>query len=428
MRDKETIPSSAAPRPRNAIVDKPKLLKTSVVGSYPVPNWLARFKNEYHRSRLSREGLREIEEVAIRAAVIDQELVGLDIVSDGEYTRDNDIDYLFTAIPAISIRGGKHHHLDYFDATLTEALPDPPEIDLAEILQDFSLVRSLTDKTVKVSLAGPFSLARRIRNEAYPTGKDMIEALARALNIACKVLEAAGATHIQLDEPLLAGYPEQVDDMLSALRTVMVGVGAHVALHICYGNRYARPAWEGHYDFLFPGICEAPIDELVLEFARKGLDDLQLLHRYPTEFEVGVGVVDVKDAGRRAGGGHREASLRSSEDRPRRAACCEPGLWAEASAARCGTTKAAGHDRGSGEGASGRSRRAGRSMTRTGAYRIGGLACGLELPKPNDCLFADHLLPVDGLKREACAGHGQSTVKAIAGCTLVGTCPASGHQ
>lgn len=285
---------TAQPRPDHASTDSPQLLRTSVVGSYSVPNWLARFKNEYHRGRLSRAGLREIEEVAIRAAVVDQEMTGLDVISDGEYTRDNDIDYFFQTIPAIEIRGGKHHHLDYFDARLTEELSDPPDMDLSEILQDFSLLRSLTRKMVKVSLAGPFSLAKRVRNEVYRNERDLIEGLARALNVACKALVTAGATHLQLDEPLLAGYPEQVDQMLQTLGTVTAGVDAHVALHVCYGNRYARPAWEGHYDFLFPGICEAPIDELVLEFARKGPADLQLFHRYPTTFEVGVGAVDVK--------------------------------------------------------------------------------------------------------------------------------------
>ena len=72
------------------------------------------------------------------------------------------------------------------------------------------------------------------------------------------------------------------------------GVDAHVALHVCYGNRYSRAVWEGHYDFLFPAVLDAQVDELVLEFARKGLDDLELFRRFPNDFEVGAGVVDVK--------------------------------------------------------------------------------------------------------------------------------------
>jgi 5-methyltetrahydropteroyltriglutamate--homocysteine methyltransferase len=104
----------------------------------------------------------------------------------------------------------------------------------------------------------------------------------------------AGATRIQLDEPYLAGHPEQVELAIAAVNVVAANVDAHIALHVCYGNRYARPAWEGHYDFLFPAVLDAKVNELVLEFGRKGLDDLDLFRRYSNDFEVGIGVIDVK--------------------------------------------------------------------------------------------------------------------------------------
>ena len=66
------------------------------------------------------------------------------------------------------------------------------------------------------------------------------------------------------------------------------------ALHVCYGNRYARPSWEGHYDFLFPAVLEARVDQLVLEFARKGLEDLRLIREYGWPTALGLGVIDVK--------------------------------------------------------------------------------------------------------------------------------------
>jgi 5-methyltetrahydropteroyltriglutamate--homocysteine methyltransferase len=68
------------------------------------------------------------------------------------------------------------------------------------------------------------------------------------------------------------------------------------ALHVCYGNRYARPSWEGHYDFLFPAVLSARVDQLVLEFARKGLADLRLIREHDWPRSVGVGVIDVKSA------------------------------------------------------------------------------------------------------------------------------------
>jgi 5-methyltetrahydropteroyltriglutamate--homocysteine methyltransferase len=79
------------------------LLPTTVVGSYPVPEWLERLKTDYYQRRISAQHLNEIHEVAIKAALKDQELTGLDIVSDGELRRDNDIDYLLTRIPGVDI-------------------------------------------------------------------------------------------------------------------------------------------------------------------------------------------------------------------------------------------------------------------------------------------------------------------------------------
>ena len=118
---------------------------------------------------------------------------------------------------------------------------------------------------------------------------------AHVLNREVKALALAGASVLQVDEPFLAGYPDQVELAVRAINQVFEGVTGPVkAVHVCYGNRYSRPVWEGNYDFLFPAILEANVDELVLEFARKGYDDLELFRRYSTPFLLGLGVVDVK--------------------------------------------------------------------------------------------------------------------------------------
>jgi 5-methyltetrahydropteroyltriglutamate--homocysteine methyltransferase len=85
-----------------------------------------------------------------------------------------------------------------------------------------------------------------------------------------------------------------VELAIEAVNIVADGVDAAWALHVCYGNRYARPLWEGHYDFLFPAVLAARIDQLVLEFARKGPGDLRLLQQYAWDHQVGLGVIDVK--------------------------------------------------------------------------------------------------------------------------------------
>ena len=273
----------------------PRLLPTAVVGSYSVPDWLGRFKTDLHRGRLSAAGLAEIEACAVKAAIVDQSLAGLDIISDGELRRDNDMDNLLCAIGGIETRGGrKRDFLDYVDAVVRQPLPEVPSIDTSALLEELRFARRLTDKTLTTSLAGPFSLSRQVRREGEVDEAALVRSIARATNLACKALVAAGATHLQLDEPRLAGYPEHVALAIEAVNLVTEGVDAHVALHVCYGNRFARPAWEGHYDFLFPALEAARVDEVVLEFARKGFDDLQLFARSPSTIEVGVGVIDVK--------------------------------------------------------------------------------------------------------------------------------------
>jgi 5-methyltetrahydropteroyltriglutamate--homocysteine methyltransferase len=269
------------------------LLPTTVVGSYSVPEWLERLKTDYYRGRISRTHLAEIHQMAIKAALKDQELAGIDIVSDGELRRDNDIDYLLARIPGVRIPVTvKSFYYDYYDIVVTEPLPvDAPPLGLAE---DYRFTRGHTDRPVKFSFTGPFSLSRRVRNTAYPDSAHLVRALAQVLNAEARALAEAGAELLQIDEPFLAGYRDDVALAVEAVNIVTKGVDVTWGLHVCYGNRYARPSWEGHYDFLFPAVLDAKVDQLVLEFARKGYEDLDVIQRLGWDRALGLGVVDVK--------------------------------------------------------------------------------------------------------------------------------------
>jgi 5-methyltetrahydropteroyltriglutamate--homocysteine methyltransferase len=272
-------------------------LATSVVGSYSVPEWLERLKTDFYQRRISGDYIREIYEVAIKAAIKDQERAGIDIVSDGELRRDNDIDYFLARMPGVEIQQlGKTFYSDYYDAVVRRAIPESDESSLA-LVDDFVFTRELTDHPVKFSITGPFSLSRKVRNEFYKDEADLVMALARVLNREARALAAAGVSILQIDEPFLAGYPDHAALAVAALNVVFEGIDRSTmrAVHVCYGNRNARALWEGHYDFLFPAVLEADIDHLVLEFARKGYDDLELFQRYKTDaFSLGLGVIDVK--------------------------------------------------------------------------------------------------------------------------------------
>ena len=119
--------------------------------------------------RISRAQLDDLHEIAIKAAIRDQENAGVDIVSDGELRRDNDIDYFLARMPGVEIaETAKDFASDYYDVTVARAFPDTdpagPALGLAE---DLAFTRAQTAAPVKFSFTGPFSLSRRARNLAY---------------------------------------------------------------------------------------------------------------------------------------------------------------------------------------------------------------------------------------------------------------------
>jgi 5-methyltetrahydropteroyltriglutamate--homocysteine methyltransferase len=272
------------------------LLPTTVIGSWSVPDWLERAKTGVHHGGVSRSQLAEMHDMAVKAVLKDQEVAGIDIVSDGELRRDNDIDHLLARVPGVAVRdAAKAFYFDYLDLQLTRPIPESSPGPLG-LVPDLEFTLAHTDRPVRFSVTGPFSLSRRLRCDpgVYSERADLVRAIARVLNAEAHALAEAGAQLLQIDEPLLAGHPEDVALAVEAVNIVTQGVPVTWALHVCYGNRYARPLWEGHYDFLFPAVLDAAVDQLLLEFARKGDEDLQLIERHRWDRVLGVGVLDVK--------------------------------------------------------------------------------------------------------------------------------------
>ena len=277
-------------------------LTTTVIGSWSVPDWLERAKTAAYHGGVSRTQLSDMHDMAIKAVLKDQEVAGIDVVTDGELRRDNDVDHLLARVPGVVAREPvKAFYFDYLDLELQDRIPavGPGPLGLAA---DLAFTRTYTERPVRFSMTGPFSLSRRLRTgdgAGYgdSAGRaDLVLDLARVLNAEANALAAAGAELLQLDEPFLAGYPEHVELAIEAVNIVVADVPVTWALHVCYGNRYARPLWEGHYDFLFPAVLDAAVDQLLLEFARKGDDDLALIEKHGWDRVLGVGVLDVKTA------------------------------------------------------------------------------------------------------------------------------------
>jgi 5-methyltetrahydropteroyltriglutamate--homocysteine methyltransferase len=268
------------------------LLPTSVIGSYSMPEWLERAKTDYLQRRIGGDQLADMHEVAIKAAIKDQERAGIDIVTDGELRRDNDIDYFAYRIPGVEIdHRAKTYYYDFYDSVIRYKIPKAS----LGLVPDFEFLKQNTDRTTKFTITGPFTLAKRIKNEYYLHEEDVAMEFAGLMNEELKALARAGVDYIQIDESYLTGYPEDLKWIIRAINVACDGVDAHLILHVCYGNRYGKPYWDGNYRFLFPDIFEANIHQLALEFARRGDEDLELFSMYPSELELGLGVIDVKN-------------------------------------------------------------------------------------------------------------------------------------
>ena len=267
------------------------LLPTTVVGSYSMPGWLERLKTDYFLRRISRHDLEEIHDTAVKAAIKDQEMAGIDIVTDGELRRDNMIDYFAGRLPGVQIdHASKKFYYDFFDSVVRGKLPTAP----LGLVDDFKFLRRFTERPTKFSITGPHSLVRRIRNEYYPSEEAFALDIARVMNLELRELVKAGATYLQIDEPYYSGFPEDVRWGVKVLNVLTEGVDAKIGLHICYGNRYGKPTWEGSYRYLFPAILDARVQQLTLEFARRGEEDVALFREFKAPFELGLGVIDVK--------------------------------------------------------------------------------------------------------------------------------------
>src|SRR5262245_25690740 len=267
------------------------LLPTSVVGSYSMPEWLERAKNDYLSRRLSRRDLDEMHDAVRKAAIKDQETAGIDVVSDGEAQRDNMIDYFIERMPGVQVDlGSKRFYYDFYESSVTSKLSSG-SLGLAE---EARFLTKFTDRRGKISISGPHTLVKRVRNSYYPTEEAFALDLARLLNFEMKELVTNGMRELQIDEPYYSGFPEDLSWAIKAINTMVDGVNANITLHICYGNRYGKPSFEGSYRYLFPAILQAKIHTVSMEFARRGEDDLQLFKEFNVPFNVGIGVIDVK--------------------------------------------------------------------------------------------------------------------------------------
>jgi 5-methyltetrahydropteroyltriglutamate--homocysteine methyltransferase len=279
------------------------VLPTSLVGSYAQPDWLidraklaGRFPPRVRAKELWRvapEFLAQAQDDATLLAVKAQEDAGLDVITDGEIRRESYSNHFATALDGVDVdnpgsaldRSGHPNPVPRVTGPITR--PRPIEVD------DLRFLRAATDRTIKMTVPGPFTMSQQAQDDHYGDPEAAAMAYAAVVNAEVRDLFAAGADVVQIDEPYMQARPEAARAYgLAALNAALDGVTGTTAVHICFGYAaiiHERP--EG-YSFL-PELAGSPVDQISIESAQSGLD-LGVL-RDLTDKTIILGVLDLSD-------------------------------------------------------------------------------------------------------------------------------------
>jgi 5-methyltetrahydropteroyltriglutamate--homocysteine methyltransferase len=279
-----------------------KLLPTTVVGSYPQPDWLvdrqmlskgvARVRLDLWR--IPEPWLEQAQDDATLLAIRDMERAGIDIITDGEVRRESYSNRFATALEGVS--SGKPGEV-ISKAGISTAVPrvvGPVRRTHAVEVRDMEFLRKNTDRLAKITLPGPFTMSRQAINEYYKDDDQMVMDFAAAVNAEARDLEKAGADVIQLDEPWLRQDPSAAKRIaVKAIDRALEGLKAATVVHLCFGYaaivKGEKPVG---YSFLSElAACKA--DQISIEAAQPKLDLGVLTDLAPKK--VMLGVIDLAD-------------------------------------------------------------------------------------------------------------------------------------
>src|SRR5919106_5530589 len=274
------------------------LLPTSVVGSHGLPGWVWLAREAMEAGRLGALDVRELAEDATQIALLDQERAGVDVLTTGEMGRVRFIIGFYEHLSGIRpLDPPRRLGQPLWDTNtpfqITDKLTAPQGLGIVE---EFRLARSLTDRPLKATVPGPYTLLVPLKLGGPYRDKDTLLAdLVAIVNAECKALVSAGASFIQIDEPHHGMYAGSVHDVTRGINRAVDGVDAKIAVHGCFGNLYGRPfSAVRDYRNLFPTLAELTASQIVLEFANRGMEDPARWKDFPKDKELGAGVVDVK--------------------------------------------------------------------------------------------------------------------------------------
>jgi 5-methyltetrahydropteroyltriglutamate--homocysteine methyltransferase len=279
-------------------------LATTVVGSYPQPDWLIDREKLAGRLpprvparelwRVDETWLEEAQDDATRLAVRDMEEAGIDVVTDGEIRRESYSNYFANALEGLDLdepgtaldRTGHPNPVPRVVGPIRRSRPVQ--------VRDADFLRTLTGRPIRVTVPGPFTMSQQAQNDHYPDLRSLALAYAEAVNEELRDLAAVGVDVVQIDEPYLQARPGDARDYaLEAIARAFEDVVGTKALHTCFG--YAAIVHEKPSDG-YPFLAEldaCPADEISIEAAQPRLD-LSILEQLPSK-RVILGVLNLND-------------------------------------------------------------------------------------------------------------------------------------
>jgi 5-methyltetrahydropteroyltriglutamate--homocysteine methyltransferase len=275
-----------------------QILPTTLVGSYPQPDWLidrtslAKQMPPRVRARelwrVDSERLDAAQDEATLLAIRDQEQAGLDIVTDGEQRRESYSNRFATALDGVDLDNpGKTANRTGGFTIVPRVVGSIQRRHPVEV-RDVEFLRANTDRMIKMTVPGPFTMAQQCEDHYYHNEAALALDYAAAVNAEIKDLFAAGADVVQLDEPWMQARPEKAKAYgLAALDRALKDVKGTTAVHLCFGYAQMVKSKPAGYSFL-PELEQSPAQQISIEAAQPRLD-LAVLRKLPS------GVIDLSD-------------------------------------------------------------------------------------------------------------------------------------
>lgn len=258
------------------------MLRTTVVGSYPQPQWLV--DHEILKAkvvprvraqdiwRISEPFLDEAQNDATLLAIRDQELAGIDCITDGEMRRESYSNRFATSLAGIDTKDPFIRKVEGHEIPMPRIVGPVRRLGPVEV-DDLRFLKAHTTHLTKITLPGPFTLSKQASDDYYGDPEAAAMAYADAVNAEARDLEAAGADVIQLDEPWLRQDPDGANQYgVKAINRALQGITATTAIHLCFGYGFIVSADKPKAYAFLEQLADCSVDQISVEVAQPHLD------------------------------------------------------------------------------------------------------------------------------------------------------------